>query len=80
MTKEILENFKKTIDQFDKNKISGIELNRIDFNKICKANLEYNLFNIEYKETEGGYYLDGINCQFSPLVHLGGFILIPNDN
>jgi hypothetical protein len=76
MEKKFLENFKKNLDQFDKDKISGIKLNRTDFNKICKANLEYNIFNIEYKETEGGYYLNGINCEFSPLIQLGSFYII----
>lgn len=76
MTKELLEGFKNTLNQLDKDNIFGIELNRIDFNKICQANLEHNIFDIEYKETEGDYYLDGINCQFSPLVHLGGFYII----
>lgn len=76
MKKELLENFKKTLNQFNKNKISAIQLNKIDFNKIYKSNLEYYVFNIEYKETEGRYYLNGIYCEFSPLIQLGSFYII----
>lgn len=72
VTKEELEAFKKTLNQFKK---AGIRLNRMDFNKICAANLDYNVFDITFIETEGRYYLDGRFCIFSPLIPLGSFYI-----
>ena len=72
LTKEELEAFKKTLNQFNK---AGIRLNRIDFNKICASNLEYNIFHIKYIETEGKYYIDDFFCLFSPLIQEGTFYI-----
>ena len=39
--------------------------------------LEYNVFEVKFIEIEGRYYLDNVIIEFSPLIPLGSFYIIP---